>query len=444
MENVDIRTFVQMGSNGIITANFTQIREAIISRYKDTYGADIDLSTGSADGIFVNDIALIINNIVQTMSELYNNLNVDTASGVYLDNLCKLSNVYRNPGTQSWAWVSITNNGTEDLNNITNLVLVDKAGNEWVCPDTYSIEVGATVPFKAICQLTGPIEAPVGWIDKTLELLPVTVEQRVKGKTGTYEESDASLKFRRSRSSGINATTVETGLYNSLLQIPGVLDVKIYNNNTESDMTANDTTTIAPHSVYIVLRTDGAYTISDLTVGSMIHNKLTPGIRTNISEEDDGHAVGGEQHSYEYEDYVYGIKIDENTQMVYWKDAAQVSPDMTITIYPNDNFLGYQEVSQVAPQLMRVLNEMPIGTRLTTVDIMFALLNADPRYSGRATYNQFNVTVDGMTLPHTFQDTYFDYNEFICGSDENGTWDAVSGTGYKSGDNEWIFKIVHN
>lgn len=442
MENMDIRTFVQMGSNGLVTANFTQVREALIARYKDVYGSDIDLSTGSADGIFVNDLALIINNILQTMSELYNNLDIDRASGIYLDNLCKLSNVYRNPGSYSWAWVSVTNNGTEPLENVTNLVFVDKGGNEWVCPDTHTIAIGATAAMKAICQIEGPVEAPVGWIDKTLELLPVTVEQRVKAKVGLYEESDASLRFRRSRSSGINSITVESGLLNALLQIPGVEDAKIYNNNTEIDMAANDTTTIAPHSVYIVLRTNDAYTISDLTVGSMIHNKLTPGIRTCESAEDQGQTVGGTQHSYEYEDYVYGIKIDENTQMVYWKEAAQVSPDMTITIYPNANFLGYEEVLAVGSYLMSALNDMPIGVRLAQLDVTYAMLNADPRYSGRATYNQVGVAVDGTTLPHTFEDTYMDYNEIICGNE--GVWDATSGTGYKVDDNQWIFKIVHS
>lgn len=442
MENMDIQTFVQMGSNGLITANFTQVREALIERYKSIYGSDIDLSTGSADGIFVNDLALIINNILQTMSELYNNLDVDRASGIYLDNLCKLSNVYRNPGSYSWAWVSVTNNGTEPLEDVTNLVFVDKGGNEWVCPDTHTIAVGATVAMKAICQIEGPVEAPVGWIDRTLELLPVTVEQSANAKLGTYNESDASLRFRRSRSSGINATTVESGLFNALLQIPGIEDVKIYNNNTENNMPADDTTTIAPHSVYIVLRTDDTHTITDLTVGSMIHNKLTPGIRTCESAERQGQTVGGTQHSYEYEDYVYGIKIDENTQMVYWKVAAEESPDLTITIYPNPNFLGYEEVRTVANYLMTTLNEMPIGTTLTLLDITYAMLNADPRYSGRATYNQIDASNPDGTWPIQFEDTYMDYNDFVCGN--NGVWDATSGTGYKVADNQWIFKLVHN
>lgn len=61
MEALDIRSLIRMGSTGLITANFTQIRQALIERYRQTYGIDIDLSTGSADGIFVNDLALIIN-----------------------------------------------------------------------------------------------------------------------------------------------------------------------------------------------------------------------------------------------------------------------------------------------------------------------------------------------------------------------------------------------
>ena len=60
---VNIDEIIKLTNAGLKIATFTQIRAALIDRYKSIYGSDIDLSTGSADGIFVNDLALIINNI---------------------------------------------------------------------------------------------------------------------------------------------------------------------------------------------------------------------------------------------------------------------------------------------------------------------------------------------------------------------------------------------
>lgn len=445
----DIQSFVQLGSNGLVTATFTQIRDALTERYREIYGVDIDLSTGSVDGIFVNDLALIINNILQSMAKLYNNLDVDKASGVYLTNLCKLSNVYRKDGSYSWTWLSVTNTGTYDLENVTNLVFLDKSGIEWTCPDTVTIPAdGSTVPMKVICNEYGPIEAPVGWIDKTVELLPVKVEQRIAAKTGQFEETDVALKVRRSRYANANSVTVLNALNSSLLNVIGIEDVKIYNNNTDTNMTANDTTTIEPHSIYIILKTDPTYIIKDEDIGNQIHNKLTPGIKTCISATEDiggeDVTIGGVQHSYDYEDYVYGVSIVENAQTVYWKVAAQDSPELTITIYPTSTFLGYEEIKTISKSLYDSLNQKEIGETLHMLDVTQALLYADPRYGGRSTYNTIEIEVDG-NFPYVPQDTYFDYNDFVCGSDEEGTWDGTTGHGTDADDNEiWVFKLIHS
>ena len=98
---MEISNFVSFTAGGLQTATFVEVREALIARYKEVYGNDIDLSTGSADGIFVNDLSLIINNILLTMQTLYSNLDVRTATGTYLDKLCALANVSIKPATYS-------------------------------------------------------------------------------------------------------------------------------------------------------------------------------------------------------------------------------------------------------------------------------------------------------------------------------------------------------
>ncbi len=447
MEALDVRSLIRMGSTGLITANFTQIRQALIERYRQTYGIDIDLSTGSADGIFVNDLALIINNILEVISQLYNNLDIDQASGIYLDNLCKLSNVYRKEGNYSWTWLTVTNNGDSDMTDVTNLIFVDKSGIEWTCPDTVTLPADPNVQkaLRVICNEPGPIDAPVGWIDRTLELLPLTVEQRVKAKLGEYQESDDSLRFRRSRYSSSNSNTVLEGLMSALLGTAGIEDVNIYNNNTATATTAEDGSTIDAHSVYIVLKKDPNIVLNDSAVGNIIHNKLTPGIKTcEFTGADTGAIAASVDKVYSYEDAVYGVTIEENAQNVYWKQAGSVAPDLTITIYPKATFLGMTEIETVAKNLMNKFNSMHVGTVMTILDVTYAMLNADPRYTGVSTYNQIGADISGG-WPYNPKDRYYDYNDFVCGSDEEGTWDGTTGHGTDGDSNEiWVFKLIHS
>ena len=128
MSTTDIKDFVRFDASGVNVANFTEIRSELIKRYKEAYGSDIDLSTSSADGVFVNNLSLIMNNILQTMLTLYSNLDVENASGKYLDTLCNLSNIIRKEATPSSVSLQITNVGSDTLTNIDRLTFIDKSG----------------------------------------------------------------------------------------------------------------------------------------------------------------------------------------------------------------------------------------------------------------------------------------------------------------------------
>ena len=62
--NINIANLIQYTAVGVRVATFAEIRNAVIERYKSVYGSDIDLSTATADGVFVNDLSLIISNIL--------------------------------------------------------------------------------------------------------------------------------------------------------------------------------------------------------------------------------------------------------------------------------------------------------------------------------------------------------------------------------------------
>ena len=166
---MNISNFITFTAGGLQIASFVEIREALIARYKEVYGTDIDLSTGTADGVFVNDLALIINNILLTMETLYSNLDVRTATGTYLDTLCALANVTRKPATYSSTYLKVTNTAQAPTGLLNDLTFVDKSGVEWVAAEPVEIGAGETKSILAVCTEAGSVSAPAGWVARARE-----------------------------------------------------------------------------------------------------------------------------------------------------------------------------------------------------------------------------------------------------------------------------------
>ena len=61
---INIDELLKITAGGIKIADYDQILAALVKRYKEVYGSDIDLANTTADGVFVNDLALMINNIL--------------------------------------------------------------------------------------------------------------------------------------------------------------------------------------------------------------------------------------------------------------------------------------------------------------------------------------------------------------------------------------------
>ena len=401
----EIQEFLQITGNGLEIKDFNEIRAALIQRYKSVYGSDIDLSTASADGIFVNELALIINNILQTMSLMYANLDVDYATGEYLDTLCSLSNITRKPATYSNTSLIVTNVGSSTLSDLVNLQFVDNAGNTWTHIGTETFLPEETKELYVTCDEIGPIEAPPAWITQTLNNLTLSVLQPTQANVGENVESDMSLRSRRLQSNGANGLTVLESLGGALLNISGIRDVYIYNNNTDTITTMQDSTDVDPHSVYIVIRKDSGIEIADSTIGNVIHSKLTPGIHTCETESS---ATFGTSKHYEYIVSAYGIQIVESTQDIYWKEAIGIAPQTSITF----NTLSYftpSEFRSIATTLMSYLNSLHISTELDETDILVQTINADPRFKGNPTYTVGTITIDSSI---TNENTFYNYTNY--------------------------------
>ena len=409
-----INNFVQFTANGLNVANFTEIRAALIERYKSVWGNDIDLSTGTADGEFVNETALIINNLIQALQIMYSNLDVRTANGTYLDALCALSNVVRRPATYSNASLEIENTGSSTI-TLTNPIFIDQAGTEWNYTGEITLTSQEVRQINVVCSEVGVIQAPAGWINSTLENLPITVTQSNPANVGSEVETDDELRARRNQSSGANGVTVLESLVGDLYNLSGIEDVEIYNNNTGAAITAKDGTSVDAHSIYVIIRKADGVVITDESIGSIIYEKLTPGIHSCDST---AAATNGIAKNYTYVVKILGAQISMSQQEVYWKQAVPIHPQIQIEITPTSYFTS-EELDNVRKGLIEYLNKLQLTSDLTANAILVETMFLDPLFKGRATYTVGNITISSATNP----DTYYNYKfEDSSATESGGTW----------------------
>lgn len=400
-----ITDFIRFTNAGVDIASFTQIRDAITTRYKEVYGQDIDLTVTptNADGIFVNDLALMVNNILQSIKTMYANLDVNTASGVYLDNLCRLSNIVRKPATPSNVYITVKNIGNDPItikksSDTDGTTFVDVSGSEWLYEgDDVVLNAGTSQSIQVFSSIAGEVEAVAGSIVQAIGNQYLEVSQPTNANLGNDAETDSELRARRAQSVGATGATVLEALAGALLSITAIRDVKIYNNNTNSNMTALDGTVIGPHSIYVIVRREDGIIVPDSTIGQLISDMLTPGIGTTEP------AVATKKSYNVGRASQYLSLADE---IFHWKECVPVTTGtITITLSKFANYSN-ETAALIQQRVIEYFDALPIGQAPNQNDVLFTAMTADPTFNGLPTYSVTSIT----GVPTTNADTYFKFS----------------------------------
>lgn len=444
-------SLVRFSDAGMTVATYSEIKTALVSRYKEIYGDDIDISPATADGQYIEMICLIINNALQSLQLLYGNLDVNTAQGKFLDILASLTNVVRKEGTHSMASIKValtqyskatlTVGPSWTQSDVEEINFADKNGVIWTFrPETqYSFTVGGDAQTITIyCDEIGPVSAPVGWINETVDgSIIMSVVQETQAELGSYKEADYELRARRNQSLGLSGQTVLQSLVGALLSIEGIDDVKIYNNdNATSTMTAKDGTQVLLHNVYAVIRKKPLANISDDLVGSTLYEKMTPGVHFTkpkpvddpVQDTDDTsyQAINGEGKNYTYVQYYQGQPVAQGyPQVVSWKYASSVNPIISISIKPlptsAENLHDF-DVDGFRPTLQKIvdrvvdyMNNLSLSTDAEASLISMQAQLADPLFRGMPTYMitgaDINVAESDWQNTYVNRDAYYKYDK---------------------------------
>ena len=399
---------ITFNANGVVIADYQQVRATLVEQFKNIYGSDIDLSTSSADGIYVETLSLIINNILQTVKSMYANLDTRTATGQFLDMLCALTNVMRKPATKSTVYVTIKGLSANESFLVGNqLVLLDKNGTTWTC-ESFTADANGEATVLAKCDEFGPVRAEVGWLYTTVQMLAgVTITMQSEAIPGTWKESDSQLRARRNSVLSMRSTSVLEGIVASLLNVSGILDAQIYNNDTLAAITAKDGTSIPKNAIYIALRKNPNIAIANSVLGSIIYEKKTPGVHTTETTS----LTNGVVKSY---NYPTSLSI---AQEVTWKECISINPTIQIEVTPKNYFVSGTSTNStgnvIAKKVMDYLNNLRVSQDIDFLELQSVILFADPKYRGVSTYSLADLKINALAQSFTNPDTYFSYSNVV-------------------------------
>jgi hypothetical protein len=447
-------------SGGFSAAQFPQIRDAIADKMRSIYGNDIDLSSASADGQYVNAEALVFNNILRTLESVEKSFNPAEATGSKLDILASLMHVNRQYPTRSKITLYIR--PLNEIKSPTVFECTDANGNKWMwhvtvdftnTPSISSFSAGTTYALDFYCATLGAVQGLKGDVsalgtdpdyslkstwDKidalTNKSAIVPIDNRFDyfqpedAVTGFSEETDSSLRSKMQKQIGMNSVSLLDSLKASLIGTAGIRDAYTYNNLEGDGKVCSDGAVIPFHDIYVALRFKKGVTPAPAEIGRLIYTYMTPGVLTAPKYSDAGTAptvtCGIISRA------IFSLNADYKSY-VYYKQCSSFT---SFKIVINYNFISVMSLTDTQKALIEsiirsYLDSIEINGQISINKILPLFISADMKPTGVSSYyptsgelyvNGSTKSVQQYDLPITFVDGY--------DSDLLFTWGTVNTT----------------
>jgi hypothetical protein len=239
-----------MATNSLTAGGLTiqqqpDIVASLTTGYVSIYGADINLGPNTPDGQMMNIYATALEDNLELLQSVYNMFSLVNAYGVQLDNIGQLLGVIRQGGTFTQAQVLVTVSqaltllGQDALvgnPSATVFTVADQAGNQYQLLATHVFGGSGSATLTFVSVSIGQILTSANTI--TTVLTPILGVSSVNNPStagdviGTTEETDSAYRVRMAQSFQLAAIGPADAVRAQVLNIPGVLDAFVPENDT--------------------------------------------------------------------------------------------------------------------------------------------------------------------------------------------------------------------
>lgn len=269
-----------IGINGLVTQSLEEIIEDITAKFKQIYGEDINIEQNSPDGQLINIWAQEKKDLLDLITQYYNNLDPDRVIGIPQQILYKLNGLTINAYTYSYVYVNVTTTAPVTLQGLdenienadgTGYTIRDTNGNRWILTATANLETTATHLLNFRAADLGSITA----LPNTINVME-TVLAGIAGVnnpvgnyiTGNTGETSAQFRRRRNQAMAVPSQGFDESTQSQMLNLSTVIQCKVYDNR--SDEVVNG---IPAHGIWVIVQGG-----TPEEIGRVIYNNLPPGI----------------------------------------------------------------------------------------------------------------------------------------------------------------------
>lgn len=288
---------------------YPEILNMLFTNYKAIYGADIDLSSNTADGEFIRLIADMLYDFGVLAADVYGSFDINNAKGTLLDNLVLLSgNLIRKTAAKTKLNCTLQWDSIDIPYAETDIIRIeDNANRLW--------KVTPYVQFANIIEATGTavylecvqngdfiLEEPILEIRKNgafVSSTAIDATNLIYELRGSVREGDSLLRARKKETISYRSTSLIDSIREDVSNnIYALQDIKIYNSNFDMNAGVNPginivlwngidaiAHTIPLHDVFVLIKPQEDVTIVSgesisTALVDTLQRKITLGIST--------------------------------------------------------------------------------------------------------------------------------------------------------------------
>lgn len=240
---------------GIHVPRQDEVLAYINSIFYGVYGADIDISPSTDDGQRIGILSEALSDLFQLAVDIFNSRSPAGARGAALARLVKINGITKKDPAPSVGTVTLTGipGSIVPAGSLVGNALPGVAATFATVVDA-TIGGGSTVDVGVQSTATGPIPGDVDDLSVVLTVIPgwTSVTNAAAVILGNTGETDAQLRVRRAASVALSSIGILDGLEAALLQVPGVLQARVWENPEDTTQTLAGGPTLAPHAIEVM------------------------------------------------------------------------------------------------------------------------------------------------------------------------------------------------
>lgn len=390
-----------IGPNGIVTQSFDDILygtdsgQGLVQQFLGIF-PNANLNQNTQDGQWLNIMALEKKDALDTLTQYYNNLDVDRVVGIPQQILYKLNGLTIKAFTYSFVYVDVTVTAPVNLQGLDDnlydaegvgYTVTDTNGNRWILAESQSLAAGThSLNFRA-GELGNVISLPntITVMETVIAGVSSVNNPANNYITGGVGESDSEFRIRRNRSMAVPSQGFDDSIQSQLLALDGVSEARVFQNRGNT----TDADGIPAHTVWVVVKGGKKEEIAQT-----IYANIPPGIPMKGTKSESVTKPNGNTETMYYDEPTdVPLYINANIKLT----GGAIDEDYVKTQLSALTFEIGQSVesANITTEIKNIVGEngAPYNVELSNDNITFGEIVNPGRLDGFFTIQTGNITL---------------------------------------------------